>query len=169
MRRLLLTTIALGLMLSCSNKAVNTGGTGYGFEGKRIYQVAVFPVLVRGSATPDDSQRDTLYTHLEDRLLETGRFELVDRVLVEFEADSPGALSPDDARQAGKKLGADVVCLSSLTLEKASPPLVLAKVDILPVEGKSPSYTGSGRAGDPDDWLAAARLALDSATAGIVK
>ena len=42
MRRLLLTAIALALMLGCPKKQLNTGGTGYGFETKRIYTIAVF-------------------------------------------------------------------------------------------------------------------------------
>lgn len=169
MRKLLLTGIALGLMTGCSHKNVNTGGTGYGFEGKRIYTVAVFPLPVRGPVSADESQRDSLYTHLEDCLILTGRFEIVDRVLVEFEADSPGSLSPDQARQAGKELGADVVCLAEVNAKQAAPPVVLAKVDILPVTGNSPSYKGSGQAGDPASWLTAAKLALDSATGNIVK
>jgi hypothetical protein len=169
MRKLALLAVVMVLLSGCARTNINTGGKGYGFEGKRIYTVAVFPPAVAGSISPDEAQRDSLYTHLEDCLVLTGRFETVDRVLVETAVDPQKALSPDEARQAGKDFGADVVCLAGLTVERVSPPMVRANVDIMPVEGRSPSYKGSGRAGDPASWLRAAKLALDSASAKIVK
>jgi hypothetical protein len=166
---MLLTAIALGLMLGCPKKQINTGGTGYGFETKRIYTIAVFPVSVRGSASLDELQRDSAYTYLVDCLEMTGRFEMVDQVLSDNAVDQPGALSKEKARSLGKDLGADVVCLTEINVKQATPPVVLARVDIFPVSGNSPSYTGSGQAKDPASLLAAARLALDSATAKIVQ
>ncbi len=174
MQRLLLTAITLSLMLGCPKKQLNTGGTGYGFETKRIYTIAVFPVLVRGSTSSDELQRDSLYSCLVSNLIVTGRFDMVDKARVEQAvnlqaATMPGPLSPDRARSLGKDLAADVVCLTDINVKQATPPIVQAKVDIFPVVGASPSYTGSGQAKDPASLLAAAKLALDSATAKIVK
>jgi hypothetical protein len=174
MRRLILTAFALSLMLGCPKKQLNTGGTGYGFETKRIYTIAVFPVLVRGSTSIDELQRDSLYSYLVSNLIVTGRFDMVDKAKVEQAvnlqaATMPGPLSKDRARSLGKDLAADVVCLTEVNVKQAAPPLVQAKVDIFPVVGSSPSYTGSGQAKDPASLLTAAKLALDSATAKIVK
>jgi hypothetical protein len=169
MRKLLLTAIALGLMLGCPKKQINTGGTGYGFETKRIYTIAVFPLFIRGSTALDEFQRDSLYSYLASNLLVTGRFEMVDQVLSDNAADQPGALSKEKARSLGKDLGADVVCLTEINVKQVASPIVQAKVDIFPVSGSSPSYTGSGQAKDPASLLSAAKLALDSATAKIVR
>ena len=104
-------------------------------------------MLVRGSTSIDELQRDSLYSYLVNCLMLTGRFEEVDRTLVEqavSQSEVAGALSPEKARRAGKDLGADVVCLAEVNVKQTAPPIVLAKVDILPVVGNSPSYTGSG-------------------------
>jgi len=174
MQRLFLTSTALALMLGCPKKQINTGGTGYGFETKRIYTVAVFPLYISGSIALDEVQRDSAYSYLSSCLITTGRFDLLDQDsaghAVHPQGAGPGeALSPEKARQLGKDLGADVVCLTEVTVKQAAPPIVQAKVDIFPVSGTSPSYTGSGQAKDPASLLAAAKLALDSATAKIVK
>ena len=174
MRRLILTAIALSLMLGCPKKQLNTGGSGYGFETKRIYTIAVFPLTVRGSTSSDELQRDSLYSYLVSNLIITGRFEMADKAKVEQAVNlqaavMPGPLSKDRARSLGKDLGADVVCVTEVNVKQAAPPVVQARVDIFPVVGTSPSYTGSGQAKDPASFLAAARLALDSATAKIVK
>ena len=174
MRRLILTAFALSLMLGCPKKQLNTGGTGYGFETKRIYTIAVFPLSFSGSASMNDLQRDSLYSYLVSNLIVTGRFDMVDKAKVEQAVNlqaavMPGPLSKDRARSLGKDLGADVVCLTDINVKQALPPIVQAKIDIFPVAGTSPSYTGSGQAKDPASLLAAAKLALDSATAKIVK
>ena len=83
MRRLLLTAIALSLMLGCPKKQINTGGTGYGFETKRIYTIAVFPLLISGSVSLNELQRDSLYSYLVSNLIVTGRFDMVDKAKVE--------------------------------------------------------------------------------------
>ena len=99
---------------------------------------------------------------------------MVDQALVGTMANPeasliPPILSRDKARSLGEFLHADVVCLAEVNVKQTAPPIVQAKVDIFPVVGSSPSYTGSGQAKDPASFLAAARLALDSATAKIVK
>jgi hypothetical protein len=174
MRRMLMTVIALGLMLSCSRKQVNTDGTGYGFETKRIYTIAVFPLSFSGSVSLNDLQRESLYSYLVSNLIVTGRFDMVDRALVGAAVNPEASLilpvlTRDKARSLGELLHADVVCLTEVNVKQAAPPIVLAKVDIFPVVGSSPSYTGSGQAKDSASLLTAAELALDSATAKIVK
>jgi hypothetical protein len=174
MRRLLLTSIALALMLGCPKKQINTGGSGYGFETKRIYTIAVFPLSFSGSVSLNDLQRDSLYSYLVSNLIVTGRFEMVDRALVGAAVNPEASLilpvlTRDKARSLGELLHADVVCLTEVNVKQTAPPVVQAKIDIFPVSGTSPSYTGSGQAKDPASLLAAARLALDSATAKIVQ
>jgi len=168
-----LLSAACVLLASCSSKYVAHSALDPGFDTKRTYTVAIMPLLVRGPLeTPGAFERDRAYGYLLRRLMETGKLRPMDKPTVERavgvqEFGQQGTVSSAEAREIGKELGADLVCLAEVNIEQES--VILATVDILDVRATTTAYSGSARATNPASTIAAAEYALEQATEVLVQ
>jgi len=159
---------------ACSPKYLAQGTLDPGFDTKQTYKVAVMPFLVRGLQSPGAFERDMAYGHLCRRLMETGRLlpmdmpTVINAVLVRgFGQQS--TIDPATAREIGKELGADLICLAELDYEMVEPKLLVTTVQLLNVNATTAVYSGLGRMANPLSVNAAAEFALDLATKKLVE
>jgi len=173
MNRLALLVTAGLLLSSCSEKYVAHSAIDPGFNAKKTYTVAIMPLLVRQPlVTLGAFDRDQAYGFLLRRLMETGKLRpmdksTIDRAVGVQEFGQQGAVSPAKAREIGKELGADLVCLAEVNIDQES--VVLATVDMLDVGTTTTVYSGSARATNPASAIAAAQYALEQATDKLVQ
>ncbi|MCX6841641.1 MAG: hypothetical protein NTX53_05100 [candidate division WOR-3 bacterium] len=163
-----------GLLLSlCSQKYVAHSVIDPAFDTKRTYTVAIMPLLVRGPLeTPGAFERDRVYGFLLRRLMETGKLKPMDKATIDRsvglqEFGQQGTVSPAKAREIGKELGAELVCLAEVSIDQES--VISATVDILDVGATATVYSGSARAANPASTIAAAEFALEQATEKLVQ
>jgi hypothetical protein len=173
MKRLAL-FVTVGLLLgSCSEKYVAHSAIDPGFDARRTYTVAIMPLFVRGPAvTPGAFERDRAYGFLLRRLMETGKLRPMDKPAVDRavglqEFGQQGMVSPVKAREIGKELGAQLVCLAEVNIEQES--VISATVDILDVSSTTTAYSGSAKATAALSTVAAAESALKQATEKLVQ
>jgi len=165
--------VVCGLLGSCSEKYVAHSAVNPGFDVSRTYKIAIMPLLVRNaSLTPGSFERDSAYVFLQRRLMETGKLtpmdkSTIDRAVSVQEFGQQGAVSPAKAREIGKQLGADLVCLAEVNIEQGS--VVSATMDLLDVSSVTMVYSGSARSTNPISTIAAAEYALEQATDKLVK
>jgi hypothetical protein len=104
--------------------------------------------------------------------METGKLKPMDKPTVDRavglqEFGQLGAVSPAKAREIGRELGAELVCLAELNIDKES--VISATVDILDVTTATTVYSGSARAANPVSVMAAVEYALERATEKFVR
>jgi len=161
------------LLGSCSQKYIGHSVIDPGFDTRRTYSVAIMPLLVRGPlVTPGSFERDRAYGFLLRRLMETGKLRPMDRPTVERavglqEYGQQGAVSPAKAREIGRELGAQLVCLAEVSIERDS--VISATVDVLDVGTTTTVYSGTARSANPVSAIAAAEYALEQATEKLVR
>lgn len=173
---LLVVGLALILLLpACSSKYIHEGQVSPAFDTRGNHRVAIMPFLVRGLRSPGSFERDMAYDFLSRRLLSTNRLQPLDgftvRELVRREAfGQMDGVDPAKARDMGKKLGADLVCLAELSFEEVEPKVVLvATVKLFSVNDPTVLYSGLGRMANPLSLNAAAEVALELATQKLVE
>jgi hypothetical protein len=145
------------------------------FDTGRQYKVAVMPFLVRGLLTPDAFQRDMAYQYLVSRMMSTGKLMPISQPEVEravrlHEFGQGGTVDPAMARQIGKELGADLVCLAELVFDQELPKVVLnASVRIVSPDTPTDIYYGVGKAVNVASTGIAAQTALDMAVETLLR
>ena len=103
------------------------------FNKAGTYKTAILPFLVRGEADePSSILRDRAWSYLNGRLMETGKFMVMDKFTVDqatrvHQFGQMTSVDPVLARQIGQEVGADAVVVSELSMT--------------PVEGKGPADT----------------------------
>ena len=161
---------AVVMMTGCARQVVQPSTMDPGFDTHRWYRVAVMPFFVHGLTTPGAFERDTAYQYLINLLSGTGKFMPFGQAEVEqaVRAHESGQQSGVDsvmARQIGKELGADLVCITELTFDRVAPKVTLnASVRIVRPDKPTDMYHGFGKATDVPMAGAAAEQALDMAT-----
>jgi hypothetical protein len=169
------TTFALLLLvLGCSAKYISSGEVSPGFDTDRSYKVAIMPLAVRGLLTPSSFARDKAYDHLLRTLMQTRRFQFIDKYTVEQqvkleEFGSEGGIDPFMSRQVGKKVGADLVVIAECAFEEETPVILNTSVEVLDVNTTMQMYSGSARTTNPASTLAAAEAGLELATEKLVQ
>jgi len=171
-----LLVFSLSLFIFCSKGYIKQGVLDPNFDKTRTYKVAILPFLVRGEpGEPSPVLRDRAYTRLQVRLQQTGKFMVIDKFTVErvvrtYEFGTIGKVDPALAKKIGKELGADLVCLSELSLNPVDGGLrILANVQILDVNKDYVIYTGQGRTDNPISKEAGAEYAIDLAIDILIK
>jgi len=161
------------LGLACSQKYVGHSAMDSGFDTRRTYTIAIMPLLVRSSGVVLDAPEwDQAYGFLTRRLMETGKLRATDKTTIDRAVSlqafgQQGTVSRAKARDIGKQVAADLVCLAEVNADQAS--IVTATVDILDVNSSSTVYSGSARATNPVSAIAAAQYALEQATEKLVE
>ena len=164
------------ILLACSRGYLKDGSVSSAFELTRSYWVAPLPFLVRGpGVTPDQFTRDRAYDYLTMQLQKTNIFYMKDKYTIQSEIDKMGlsrtsGIGPNQACAVGKKVGAELVVLTDLTLEPEGGGLpVLVFIQILDVKTKTVLYSGRGRAVNPASYESAAEVAIDYALEALIK
>jgi len=164
------------LFIACSRGYLKDGSVSPAFELTRSYWVAPLPFLVRGPGiTPDKFTRDRAYDYLTMQLQKTNLFYMKDKYTIQTEIDKMGlsrvpGIGSEKACEVAKKVGAELVIVTDLTLEPEGGGLpVLAFIQILDVKTKTVFYSGRGRAINPASYEAAAEVAIDNALNALLK
>jgi hypothetical protein len=168
--------VACGLLLlTCSPKYFIRGNLAPDFNKARTYKTAILPFLVRGEAgEPNSILRDRAYSYLNDRLMEAGKFMMIDKFTIDqavrvHQFGQMSGVDPVLARQIGQEAGAELVVVPELSLTpvEGSGLRILCNVQIYDVNGEHVMYDGQGRTDNPV-VEAGAEFAVDLATRKLV-
>jgi hypothetical protein len=162
--------------VACSPKYFIRGNLAPDFNKAGTYKTAILPFLVRGEAgEPSSTLRDRAYSYLNGRLMETGKFMMMDKFTIDqavrvHQFGQMTAVDPVLARQIGQEVGADLVVATELSMTPAEGKglRILCNVQILDVNGQHVMYDGQGRADNPIVPEAGAEFAVDLATRVLV-
>ncbi len=173
---LLLVTCCVSLLV-CSPKYFIRGSLAPDFNKAGTYKTAILPFLVRGEADePSSILRDRAWSYLNGRLMETGKFMVMDKFTVDqatrvHQFGQMTSVDPVLARQIGQEIGADAVVVSELSMTPVEGKglRILCNVQILAVNGEHVMYDGQGRADNPVAPEAGAEFAVDLATRVLVE